>query len=280
MSSRIQLIRRYVLLLVVGLALACLACLFSPASAATTSLHIVKTGPDGRTVANETTVTFAWMETHLAVQGDGITHYYLQGPVFVDDPDPAREEELRWNPAENTNVQEKDMGVVKGTDLADLCDLVGGMSPGEVVQIRAEDGFTKDFGYRNVYSPPSRQGPLVLTWWKDGEGYVPEYREGMRLVFFADTSGNPWGIHAFGNWDWRESSEERFWYFYQQGDERYPTTTGLSVKYVSELKILPDAGGASAVPEPTRAALDPMGILFAVLIVLGGVSLWPERKLI
>jgi len=70
------------------------------------------------------------------------------------------------------------MGAVKGTDLADLCDLVGGMGPGEMVRVRAEDGFTKDFGYRNVYSPPARQGPIVLTWWKADEGYVPEYREG------------------------------------------------------------------------------------------------------
>lgn len=270
MSSRILVIRRFILVFAVGLAL---ACLFSSASAATTSLHIVKTGPDGRTVANETTVTFTWMEANLPVYGDGVTRYYHQGPVFVDDSDPAKEDALRWNPGEDTNVQEKEMGAVKGTSLQDLCDMVGGMSPGEVVRIRAEDGFFRDFAYRNVYLPTERQGPIVLTWWKSGEGYVPDYYEGLRVVFFADNSINPWGVHAFGNQDWHDSAEERFWYYYRQGDERYPTTTGLSVKYVSELKILPDPEVPPAAPEPTRMALDPIGSLVAVLIVVASVTL-------
>jgi hypothetical protein len=275
MSSRIQVIRRYVLILVAGLAL---ASLFSPASAATTSLHIVKTGPDGRTVANETTVTFAWMEANLPVYGDGVTRYYHQGPVFIDDPDPAKEEALRWNPGEDTNVQEKEMGAVKGTSLQDICDLVGGMSPGEVARIRAEDGFSRDFAYRNVYSPPARQGPIVLTWWKADEGYVPDYREGMRIIFFADNSTNPWGIHAFGNQDWHGSAEERFWYYYRQGEERYPTTTGLSVKYVSELMILSDPGSSLHATEIPQTPLDPIGSVIAVLIVLGGVTLVAGRR--
>jgi hypothetical protein len=275
MSSRIQVIRLYVLILVIGLAL---ACLFSPASAATTSLHIVKTGPDGRTVANETTVTLASMEANLPVYGDGVTRYYHQGPVFVDDPDPAKEEEIRWNPGEDTNVQEKEMGAVKGTALRDLLDLVGGMSPGEVVRIRAEDGFSRDFAYRNVYSPPARQGPIVLTWWKADEGYVPDYREGMRIIFFADNSTNPWGIHAFGNQDWHGSAEERFWYYYRQGEERYPTTTGLSVKYVSELMILSDPGSSLHATEIPQTPLDPIGSVIAVLIVLGGVTLVAGRR--
>jgi hypothetical protein len=220
-------------------------------------VQVVKMGPDGTTVLNETTVTFQWMEANLPVLGDGTTVYYHQGPVFVDDPDPAREQELRWNPAEDTNVQEKEMGAVKGTDLKELCELVGGMGQVELVRVRAEDGFSKDFAYRNVYSPPSRQGPIVLTWWKADEGYVPDYREGMRIIFFADTSGNPWGIHAFGNQDWHDSAEERFWYFYRQGDEQYPTTTGLTVKYVSRITILPDPGAAPA-PAPTRTPLDPV----------------------
>jgi hypothetical protein len=210
------------------------------------------------------------MEANLPVHGDGTTHYYLQGPVFVDDPDPTKEEELRWNPAEDTNVQEKDMGAIQGTSLRDLCDLVGGMTPTEMVRLRAEDGFTKDFGYRHVYSPSARQGPIVLTWWLAGGGYVPDYREGMRIVFLADNSTNPWGIHALGNSDWRASADERFWYYYRQGEERYPTTTGLSVKYVSELQILPDPGAAAPEPTPTVGApLDPLGGAIAVLAAAG-----------
>jgi hypothetical protein len=218
-------------------------------SAATTQVHIVKYASDNTTVINETSVTYQWMETNLLVMGDGKTHYYHQGPVFVDDADPVREEQLRWNAAEDTNVQEKDMGAVKGTDLKDLCDLVGGMTPEDVVKIKADDGFTKIFTYENVYTPASRQGPMVITWYHAGEGYVPDYRTGMRLVFFADNSTNPWGIHAFGNNDWHQSAAPGYWYFYQQGNEKYPTTTGLSVQYVSDILIY---SGSTTPGEPVR----------------------------
>ncbi|HAU31562.1 MAG TPA: hypothetical protein DCW46_04720 [Desulfotomaculum sp.] len=56
--------------------------------------------------------------------GDGTTHYYHQGPVFIDDADEETEQALRWNQEENTNVREKDMGALKGANLKDLCDLI------------------------------------------------------------------------------------------------------------------------------------------------------------
>ena len=82
-----------------------------PAMAATTQLHIVKYANDGTTILNETTKTYQWLEANLQVFGDGTTHYYHQGPVFIDNADPVIEQALRWNPAEDTNVQEKDNGV-------------------------------------------------------------------------------------------------------------------------------------------------------------------------
>jgi hypothetical protein len=243
-------------------------CLFSmlsiTAAAATSQLHIVKFASDNVTVLNETTITYQEMETNLPVLGDGITHYYLQGPVFVDFADPVRQAQLRWNAAEDTNVKEKDMGAVKGTDLKDLCNLVGGMEPGDLVKLKAEDGFTKTFAFENVYTPSARQGPMVITWYNKDEGYVPDYRQGMRLVFFADNSTNPFGIHAFGNEDWHVSASPQYYYYYQQGNERYPTTTGLSVQYVSDIQILSrinpqgEQGGAATTPPatpPTRAGL-------------------------
>ena len=213
------------------------------ASAATTEVHIARYAVDNVTVINESTVTYQWMEANLPVMGDGTTHYYHQGPVFIDDADPAHKEQLRWNAAEDTNVKEKDMGAVKGTALKDLCELVGGMSHGDTVKIKAADGFIKTFAYENIYSPAARQGSMVITWYHDADGYVPEYRTGMRLVFFADNSTNPWGIHAFGNYDWHESAAPEYWYYYRQGDEKYPTTTGLSVQYVSDILIY--SGSAS-----------------------------------
>jgi hypothetical protein len=207
------------------------------ASAATTSLHIEKIAADGKTVLSSRDVDVPWMEANLPVYGDGVTHYYLQGPVFIDDQDPVTEANLRWNPAEDTNVREKDMGAVKGTAVKDLVNLAGGMEPGDTVTVRASDGFAKTFAYRNVYYPSDRQGPLVLTWYREDEGYVPDYTTGMRLIFFADNSTNPWGVHAFGNWDWHESADPESYYYYVQGSERYPTTTGLSVQLVNTLTI-------------------------------------------
>ena len=86
------------------------------AAGATSSLHIVKYDQGGTKVLSEKTVTYQWMERNLPVQGDGNTHYYLQGPVFEGD---------MWDPQETTNF--KDKGAVKGTDIKDICELVGGM---------------------------------------------------------------------------------------------------------------------------------------------------------
>ena len=95
--------------------------LATPAMAATTQLHIVKYAKDGITILNETTKTYQWMEANLPVLGDGATHYYSQGPTF-NETDP-------WDDAEWQNiVPDRDWGAVKGTDVKDLCDLVGGMS--------------------------------------------------------------------------------------------------------------------------------------------------------
>jgi len=222
---------------------------FSPATAATTQVRIVLYADDGYTILNETTVDYRWMEANLPVMGDGTTHYYHQGPVFVDDPDEEIEHALRWNPEEDTNVDGKGMGALKGTKVKDLCELVGGMQPDEEVRIVSSDGWSTKFAYKNVYEYSSREGPMVITWYnaaetpgtweQQGVGYVPNYYSGMRLVWFADTSVNPYGIHAFGNYDWHEAADEEYWYYYMGSpNEKYPTTTGLSGKYISEIHVL------------------------------------------
>lgn len=180
------------------------------------------------------TYTITWMEENLPVLGDGTTHYYLQGPIFDESADP-------WNPAEDTNCYPiKDMGAVRGTDVADLCELAGGAHQGDVILIRADDGFRKSFPYENVYTPPARQGRMVVAWEKDGQKAGAGYGDGMRLQFFADTSVNPWGEHIFGTSDMRAALPEEYWHFYQPG---MPASTGLSVQSVSRIEIYESSGG-------------------------------------
>ena len=69
--------------------------LIAPVSAATSSLTVTKLASDGTTVLDTETVDYTWMMNNLPVMGDGTTHYYAQGPVFIDDPDDATEQALR-----------------------------------------------------------------------------------------------------------------------------------------------------------------------------------------
>jgi PKD repeat protein len=209
---------------------------------ASTRIRIVKYADDGATILAEMTVTNRTMEETLPVLGDGSTHYYHQGPVFLDSGDQVTEELLRWNVKEdnNYNSDKGDYNAVKGTNMKDLLDLVGPIPAGSRIEVKATDGFSKSFAYRNVYDYSAREGPMVVTWWRPDDGYVPFYTSGMRLIWFADTSVNPLHVHAFGNWDWHEAANPHYWYWYTSGSEKYPTTTGLSVQMVSEISIYTD----------------------------------------
>jgi len=242
----------------------------------TSSLTIIELGPDGA-VMNSTTVDDRWLETNLPVQGDGVTHYYHQGPVFEGD---------KWDPNETVNL--KDRGAVKGTDVKDLCSLVGGLRPGDEAMIASADGYNVIYGYETLVHPPSRQGPLVVAWYngadaasgeKQGTGYPPDFNTGMRLVFFADTSTNPEGLHVFGNTDMLEALPENAQYFY---NDLLPSTSGISVKWVSEVRVY--RGGfkgdrhapvkslsetnATATPTPSPTTARAAGLLPAILIGL------------
>ncbi|WOF16965.1 argininosuccinate synthase [Methanoplanus sp. FWC-SCC4] len=201
----------------------------------TTEVTVYSVSSDGETVLEQKTVDYLWMESNLPVMGDGVTHYYHQGPVFSDD------KEEQWDVNETRNF--KDRGAVKGTNVADLCDLVGGMSESDDVMVRANDGYNVLFDYENICEPSPRQGPLVLCWYngedaesgeKQGVGYPPEFFAGMRLAFLADNSTNPQGLHVFGNTDMRESfPAEKIHLF----DNLYPSTSGYTVKWVDEIRV-------------------------------------------
>jgi hypothetical protein len=264
-----------------------LAALAAPALAEpTTSLTITEIAPDGTTVLNSTTVDYRWLEQHLPVFGDGVTHYYHQGPVFEGD---------KWDPNETVNF--KDRGAVKGTDVKDLCGVFGGLRPGDEALVAAADGYNVCYGYETLVHPPARQGPLVVAWYngedvavgeKQGNGYPPDFYTGMRLVFFADTSTNPDRLHVFGNTDMKEALPENAQYFY---NDLLPSTSGISVKWVSEVRLyrggyhgdrhapvksLQDASNTTAAtlpPTTTRAGL-PVPLALAAL---GGALLLRRR---
>lgn len=194
-----------------------------------TSLTITKYAADGTTVENQTTVTYQWLETHLEVQGDGTTHYYTEGPTF--DPNNL------WDPDEICPGDSlKDKGALKGTDLKDLCDLVGGAAHGDTVQVKAADGYNDVFDQENIYSPVSRQGPIVICWWKDGQ-YTGTWTDGMLLALFADNSTNPYGLHIFGHQDMHDCLPQSNWHFYYDGAIQYPSTNGMYLKWVSQVNI-------------------------------------------
>ena len=272
-----------------------LALLPTPALAAgagTTELRIAKYANDRTTVLNETSVDYRWLEANLPVQGDGVTRYYHQGPVFEGIWDEVHPDEPYdgWNPGEDVLMSmlvKADFGAVKGTDLADICDSVGGASEGDEINLHSRDGFSKTFPYSIVYEPDSRQGPAVLCWYSgngsgsdaqeaQGQGYPDTgYTVGMRLIFFADDSTNPWGWHIFGNNDMRECWGKAYWNY----GGSYPSAAGASPKWVDEVRIYskedPAANHSAATREPveggeTPASLSPiLGSVAALLAVLG-----------
>lgn len=264
------------LIIIILLGAAALVC---PSSAApTTVLHVVKYADNGTRIVNETTVTYPWMEGHLPVYGDGVTHYYHQGPVFTD----VKEEQ--WDRNETANF--KDMGAVKGTAVWDLCGLVGGMNPDDEVMVKAGDGYHVEFGYDNIYAPQPRQGPVVVCWYngedpktgeRQGVGYPPDYHVGMRLVFFADNSTNTAGKHVFGNTDMRAVMPPESIHLF---DNLYPSTGGYTVKWVDEIRVYEGGyhGSSDALPKSFESKMDesypppeksPQGMASAVLAIFG-----------
>lgn len=215
-------------LLLAGLLLA------TPASAAsqtfqTTEVTVVKLAEDGETVLDERTVDYRWMEENLPVVGDGVTHYYMQG--ITCDLDNL------WDPDEKENIV--DYHAMRGTDVRDLCNLVGGMGPDDIIYIYPNDNYgAARHPYKNVYYTDTEhggnpeQGPLVLTWWRPDDGYVPDYQSGMRTFFFATTT-NADGQYVFGNDDMRRFLDKEYWTFY----EEFPCSKSQCQKYVKKIEI-------------------------------------------
>lgn len=248
-SSRTKSLPPVILLLLI-LALSLLPVPQVLAAGATTSVHIVKYAEDGVTVVDERTVTYQWMEKNLPVCGDGVTHYYHQGPTF--------EADNLWDPNETVNL--KDKGAVMGTSVKDLCDLVGGVAEGEEVLMHAVDNWKIKFKYANICEPEDRQGTIALCWYNGqdaqegeryGEGYPSKngYRTALQIVIMTQTT-NTEGKYVFGNSDMQAvmPPEEGYSHFYQDAEGFWPSTNGLSGKWVDCIVIYPE-GTTPHIPE-------------------------------
>lgn len=231
--------------LVIGLLWAFVAAQPAAATAPTESITVTKYDVDGTTVLDQQTLTYAQMEDTLPVQGDGETRYYFQGPTF--DPDNL------WDPDETVNLKNK--GAIMGTDIKDLAELVGGAQAGDQIQIKAIDGYGEQYQYDDVYNPEQAQGKMVVAWYTKDAGddpdnllypdgaYVPEFENGMQLIFLAETT-NAAGQHVFGHEDMRQTLPESRWHYFYDGSIQYPSANGLSIKYISEINVFTQA------PEP------------------------------
>ncbi len=182
-------------------------------------------------VIDQVAKNYQWLETNLPVQGTDLARRYHQGPTFNDSSYNAL-----WDPGETVNIDTRDYGRAKGTDVKDLCNLVGGATAGDTIKITATDNFAKWFDYEDVYFPEAAQGKLVVCWYnEDFGGYVPGYSTGMRLIFFTETL-NPDGKHVFGDWDMYNTLPMSRWHFYYDGNF-WPSSSGLSVQNVAKIEI-------------------------------------------
>ncbi|MEI6309206.1 MAG: hypothetical protein WCP58_06160 [bacterium] len=222
------------------------------AAAATTSLTITKYAPDGTTVLEQVTKSLADLQA-LPIQGDGTTHYYSQGPTF--DPNNL------WDPGETVNL--KDKGAIKGTDIKDLCNLVGGAAEGDTILIKADDGYNERFEYANVYNPAPQQGKMVVCWYTKAAGdppqlypggaFVPEFADGMQLAFLTEST-NASGQHVFGHQKMHDYLPEANWHYYWDNSIQYPSCNGLSIKNISEIAVI--TGGTTEWNLELKGALD------------------------
>lgn len=270
--------REIPLILLIGMVAVLLTCVSGISALPTTDITVAVYSTDGTTILNSTQVSYQWLETNLPVMGDGRTHYYHQGPVFVES------KEAQWDRNETANF--KDMGAVKGTSLRELCDLIGGMAGEDELMVKSVDGYHVEFGYDNIYAPEPRQGTITVCWYngeesgmgeRQGTGYPPSYHVGMRLLFLADTSTNTEGKHVFGNWDMHEvMPAEKIHLF----ENLYPSTSGYTVKWVDEVRIYRGGyhGSPDALPKSYQAKMEEVypppptrspAILFSPLAAFG-----------
>jgi hypothetical protein len=118
-----------------------------------------------------------------------------------------------------------------------LCNLVGGMSEGDTLDIIGNDNFAHHLPFEAVYYPDPRQGKMVICWEKDGQEAGSGWEEGMMLMFFPEPETAQNGRLEFGNWDMHETLPEEYWNTWVEEGITFPCSNGLAVKVVSRMNI-------------------------------------------
>ena len=99
------------------------------------------------------------------------------------------------------------------------------------------------FAYQNVYGYSSLEGPMVVTWGRRACVISLPCTRILATLTACALSGLQIRQSTLGENTFSEiltgdqSAAPEYWYYYQSDDEKYPTTTGLSVKYVSDILI-------------------------------------------
>lgn len=204
--------------------------LISPVSAASENVTTIRYAANNNSYA-ERTVTRTWTEMQsLYPNVDSKGPVYMQGPTF-DSADP-------YGTAGQNMILYYGHN---GTYVRNLTDLVDGMAAGDEIFVKATDGMIRYFNYTNVYEPYNdgtySQGNMVLAWWDSVSGTVPGYSEGIRLFFY--TPPESYGVADSLNFTLVEMRDSLApWYRYNYSGI-WPSSKGLSVKYVNQLKIFP-----------------------------------------
>ena len=199
--------------------------LVSAASAATEEVQVIRYADNNYSVV-ESSATRNLTELQLMTNVYSNGPVYFQGPTF--DPDDP------WGDGGQNMILYYDHN---GTYVRNMTDLVGGMNDGDEIRVQASDGMSRYFGYDNVYIPDARQGDMILAWWDDQYGFVPDYAEGIRLFFYTPPS--TYGVDDSLNLTLRDMQASFDpWYSYNYSGT-WPSAKGLSVKYVQYLKVYP-----------------------------------------
>ncbi len=118
-------------------------------------------------------------------------------------------------------------GFYEGVSLRSFIEYIGGISPNDIVNVHAKDGYEYNVTYWNIYPNETwreRQGELILAI-SFNHSLIPDWSEGPRMVFLAPDK-------AFSNEDYRLTSYPGLGYY------RYPSAGSSWVTNVDKITII------------------------------------------